>query len=67
MESGRQRVHIHVLIDIATALDVALSEFLPRTNNAMVMTIEDEMVAGGMEPGVSASLAARLADLSRDT
>jgi transcriptional regulator with XRE-family HTH domain len=64
MEGGRQRILVHVLLEIAEALDVDPRELLhgARRDGASVApaSIEEQLAAAGLPAAIAASLAMRL-------
>lgn len=64
MEGGRQRVLVHVLLEIADALGVDPREILPSRRPAVsdsLGSIEAQLAANGLAPATAALVAMRLA------
>jgi transcriptional regulator with XRE-family HTH domain len=64
MEGGRQRILVHVLLEIAEALDVDPRDLLhgPRRDDALASlgSIEEQLAAAGVPATIAASVAMRL-------
>lgn len=57
IEGGRQRVLVHVLLEIADVLDVDAREILPNRPSSAPPSLEAQLTAEGLAPRMAAQIA----------